>query len=228
MKKNLFFDNSLYQTDQRRADYLIVFDLEMILTHFILEVNCPGYQKTIGPLKFVELFEFRIPDGTLGCEMNTRSFLQNFPGNWFTFAIGVSVIRDLKVDSVSRHSLTFSWKRGPGDLSQLRISYEMAPFPFDLNSCDNMTENSCTLNNGFLTPGEYYEFIVTSYKDENPAVSYLLEVNVPLEFHSNSTNSTFKNGKSIIDLGAGFYGSFKSVIVDISPKLPSLKTKTGE
>ena len=73
----------------------ILLDIQMMTSQFILKVICPPLEESFGPYKFSTRFLFEATSSMFGCKMRTKSFSKGISGNWFEFAIGISVITHL-------------------------------------------------------------------------------------------------------------------------------------
>ena len=213
----------------------IVLENTMLMTAFEVSVKDPNNEYTSEPQKMTPRFSFHAHFSMLGYEIRTRSLSGDTVGRWFTFFIGISLVKDINIVYHYFNLVTFTWSLTPGKISHLRFSYTIRHESFIGNyTSDEIYCQAALLACNIsllLFPGTFPTFSVAPFL-EGPNIfgkTDFYSFVVPLTVSSSYSDSAYANGISTVTVTANFYGYFEKTVSRVKQiGTFSLDTESGE
>ena len=213
----------------------IVLEKTMLMTASEIFVKDPNNENTSEFQKITHRFSFHAHVSMLGYEIRTRSFSGDTVGKWFTFYIGISLVKDLKFVYHYFNLVTFIWSLTPGKISHLIFSYN---FPHE-SLIGNYTSDqiycqaallACNISL-LLFPGIFPTFSITPFL-EGPNIfgkTSFYSFVVPLTVNSSYSSSDYADRVSTVTVTANFYGYFEKAVSRVKQLgIVSFGTENGE
>ena len=207
--------------DEVNSMITVVLENSMLMSSFEIFVKYPNYEQISDPLRITPRYSFNAHFSMLGYEIRTRSLSGDTTGEWFTFYIGISLVRDIKIIHHNINSVTSTWKLTPGKITHLAFSYRISTdsyienYTSDEVFCEaELLECNISL---LLLPGTFPTFSITPFL-EDPYVLGKTEFYsffVPLTVNSSNSSSDYADGISTITVTAMFYGYFEKTVSEV-------------
>ena len=200
----------------------IVLENTMLMTASEIFVKEPNSGHISEYQKMTQRFSFHAHFSMLGYEIRTRSLSGDTVGNWFSFYIGISLVKDISFNFHNITLVTFTWSLTPGKITHLIFSYSFPLESFIGNYTSDQIYCQAALlacNIGLLLfPGTFPTFSITPFL-EGPNIfgkTSFYSFVVPLAVESSYSSSDYADGVSTVTVTANFYGFFEKTLSEVN------------